>query len=296
MINQKMLGLLAIITLLLPVNFQNLLAEDPETTQASAQANDDDTDLADASNFLQFLLLKLPENEAPTKENTENKADAKQVTTAVSSQAADNSNQAQTSEDELVELIQEWEENLPFIEEDSPQAEFINAILPTAILIADAHDIYPSVMIAQAALESRWGRSDLAQAHNNLMGTKGSWEGESVTVRTREDRNGESVYIDAGFSVYDSWADSLYRYGLLMKNGVKSNPTIYEGTWRENAENYTDATDWLQGRYATDTAYASKLNGTIQSFNLDQYDNIDTPEKDLEKVLAQLTIENQTDL
>ena len=302
MINQKMLGLLAVITLLLPVNIQDLLPEDLSTPEANAQADDEENDFADAATFLNYLLVELPEKEAnqtANKENTENKTDqpeAKAVTTAVSSQAADDSEETKSPEEELVEVVQEWGKNLPFVEEDTSQAQFINTILPAAILIADEHDIYPSVMIAQAALESSWGRSDLAQMHNNLMGTKGSWEGQSVTVRTREDRGGESVYIDAGFSVYDSWADSLYRYGLLMKNGVKSDPEIYKGTWRENANNYTDATAWLQGRYATDTAYARKLNGTIQSFNLDQYDNIESPEKDLEQVLTKLTIESQTDL
>lgn len=292
MMNQRVLGLLAIITLLLPVDIQDLLTEDPTTTEASAQENNDDKYFAHTSNFLEYLLSKSPENETSAKENSDEQTEAKPVTTAVSTQAADNSNQTQTSEEDLVNAIQKWEKNLPFIEEESPQAKFINAILPAAILIANEHGIYPSVMMAQAGLESNWGRSGLAQEHNNLMGTKGSWNGKSVTLRTREDQNGESVYIDAGFSVYDSWADSLHRYGLLMKNGIKSNPAIYEGTWRENADNYTQATDWLQGRYATDTAYASKLNSTIESFNLDQYDNIDSPEDDLEKLLAQLTIAN----
>jgi flagellum-specific peptidoglycan hydrolase FlgJ len=291
MLNQRLLGLLAVMSLLLPVNIQSLLPEGQQTSQANTEENTDDRHFAHPANFLEYLLLKLPENKA-NNASTEDQ----QVTTLDSKQTADNPQKTQTSEKDLADVIQEWESNLPFVEENSKQAQFINTILPAAILIADEHGIYPSVMIAQAALESSWGQSDLAQTHNNLMGTKGSWKGKSVTVRTREDRNGESVYIDAGFSVYDSWADSLYRYGLLMKNGIESNPAIYEGTWRENADDYTDATAWLQGRYATDTAYANKLNRTIQSFNLNQYDDIESPGKNLEKVLAQLTIENQTDL
>lgn len=115
MINQKMLGLLAVITLLLPVNIQDLLPEDLSTPEANAQADDEENDFADAATFLNYLLVELPEKEAnqtANKENTENKTDqpeAKAVTTAVSSQAADDSEETKSPEEELVEVVQEWE-------------------------------------------------------------------------------------------------------------------------------------------------------------------------------------------
>lgn len=193
-----------------------------------------------------------------------------------------------TPEELHLQALTEWQANFPTYESDSHQTQFIETIAPTAVLIANTQGIYPSVMIAQAALESSWGQSGLAQNYNNLMGTKGSWKGESVTVSTREDVNGQSIYINAGFSVYDSWTESLNRYGQLMKHGVEHDSEIYHGTWRENAKTYQDATAWLQGRYATDTAYATKLNQTIESFNLDQYDGIESPAFDLEETLPQL--------
>lgn len=199
--------------------------------------------------------------------------------------------ETESKEEKNEKRIAKWLQEFPEVESNSPQAKFINKIGPTAVIIAQEHGIYPSVMIAQAGLESNWGRSDLAQTYNNLMGTKGSWNGESIKVQTQEHVNGESVTIQAGFSVYDSWADSLYRYGSLMKNGLEWNPEYYKGTWRKNTDDYKEATAWLQGRYASDTSYADKLNQTIQSFNLERYDTVEDLDLDSEELLEEIALE-----
>lgn len=196
-----------------------------------------------------------------------------------------------TEEEKLSQKVENWEKEIPRLEGNSKQAKFVNAIAPAAVAIAHEQGIYPSVIIAQASLESAWGTSGLAKNYNNLMGTKGSWNGNSVTTRTREVYNGQSVYIDAGFSVYDSWKDSLNRYGHLLRDGIKGNSEFYKGTWRENASTYQEATAWLQGRYATDTSYASKLNQTISSFNLDQFDEIQPLEEDFDEIYEYISTE-----
>lgn len=257
MINQTLLSLYTVLVLLAPVNILSFSSD--ETVNVKA-------------NF---------ENTWEQKNQT--------VTTLETSRVASAETEI-TTEEKQMEQLEKWLQDLPVYEEETPQAEFIQTIAPAAILIANANDIYPSVMIAQASLESSWGQSGLAQDFNNLMGTKGSWNGESVTVRTREDVGGESVYINAGFSVYDSWIDSLYRYGLLMSQGLEWDANFYKGTWRTNTESYKDATAYLQGRYATDSTYADKLNATIQSFNLNQFDNIEPLDIELDEVLEQLTI------
>jgi len=258
MMKQFYVGMLLAITLLLPSDIQSAMIEDADT----------------AKNTDHYVLPSILDNlDLLDEEATETKA--------VEPTASEEGPAAQ---------VEAWTEKLPEIDEDSYQADFINAIAPAAILIAQEHDIYPSVMIAQAGLESSWGRSDLAQKHNNLMGTKGSWQGENVVVRTREDVDGKSVYINAGFSVYESWADSLERYGSLMAQGLDWDATYYDGTWRENAATYQEATAWLEGRYATDSAYADKLNSTIQSFSLDRFDEIEPLENFLEEPLKYLTV------
>ena len=67
-----------------------------------------------------------------------------------------------------------------------PQA-FIDQIGWSASEVAASNDLYASVMIAQALLESAYGTSGLASAPNyNLFGVKGSYNGQVVYMATKE--------------------------------------------------------------------------------------------------------------
>ncbi|WP_313540786.1 glucosaminidase domain-containing protein, partial [Enterococcus sp.] len=69
---------------------------------------------------------------------------------------------------------------------------FITEIATYAQPVAQANDLYASVMIAQAILESGWGRSSLSKAPNyNLFGVKGSYNGQTVYMSTLEYLNGQ---------------------------------------------------------------------------------------------------------
>nr|WP_319219676.1 LysM peptidoglycan-binding domain-containing protein [uncultured Trichococcus sp.] len=152
---------------------------------------------------------------------------------------------------------------------------FLNQIIPSATVIAAKNDLYASVMMAQAILESGWGTSALASAPNyNLFGIKGDYNGESVNMGTLEDSGGQNYYpINAEFRKYPSYAESLQDYANLLANGTSWNPNYYAGAWKSNTASYQDATAYLTGRYATDTAYSAKLNRIIAQYGLDQYDN-----------------------
>lgn len=279
-----LLSTMMAMSLLLPVNIQTYLSNHSDTQTAENES-------LSSAEFISGNLLGSLEDQ--WKDLTD-----KPVTPAVTHVAENDTTNEKIEETKETpqELIENWTKNFPTYDGDSKQTQFIQRIAPAAVLIADQYGIYPSVMIAQAALESSWGQSDLATVYNNLMGTKGTWKGESITVRTREDVNGESVYINAGFSVYDSWGASLYRYGNLMRNGLNWDTEYYHGTWRENTDSYLEATDWLQGRYATDTSYANKLNQTIQSFNLEQYDAIESLDENLEDLLKELDLQYEETL
>lgn len=298
MINQTLLSLLAVFTIF-SANFHSfVLANGSIDAFASEETKDNahltidiETFLSELFNLVSSLTSLLTESEKTVTTSEESReAIASEEPTGIITQVKADQEQELTPEEKQRIALKEWQERFPVYDSNSHQTQFIETIASAAVLIANTHGIYPSVMIAQAALESSWGQSGLAQSYNNLMGTKGSWKGQSVTVPTREDVNGQSVYINAGFSVYDSWAESLNRYGQLMKFGVEHDPEIYSGTWRKNAKTYQEATAWLQGRYATDTAYATKLNQTIESFNLNQYDTIETPDFDLEETLPELSL------
>jgi len=191
-----------------------------------------------------------------------------------------NEKEEKLAEQKQEKTVKKWEENIPHVEGNNPQATFINKIAEDAIKIAHENGVYPSVMIAQAGLESNWGRSGLAQNHNNLMGTKGAQKEKTVVLATEENIDGSNITVNAEFTVFDSWTESLAHYGKLLSEGIEENPTIYSGTWKENADSYQNATSWLEGRYATDSNYANKLNSTIEDFNLDRFDDVEVLSKE----------------
>lgn len=157
------------------------------------------------------------------------------------------------------------------------QEQFINKIAPAAQKAAQTNGLYPSVMIAQAILESNWGTSTASQAPNyNLFGIKGNYAGTGVSLATSEWNAEHDFYqTNATFRKYPSMAASFQDYAHILRQGIASDPNYYRGTWRQSTTSYRDATAWLQGRYATDPNYAAKLNRLIKNYQLNKYDGSD---------------------
>ena len=157
----------------------------------------------------------------------------------------------------------------------TPAQQFLNKIIPAAQQATEGQDVYTSVMIAQAALESAWGQSALASEPNhNLFGVKGSYNGQSVNMYTLEDAGAQKYYgIYDNFRKYPSYKESMDDYVDKIINGIKGAPMFYAGAWKSRTNSYQDATRYLTGRYATDTAYYSKLNRIIEQYGLTKYDN-----------------------
>lgn len=156
----------------------------------------------------------------------------------------------------------------------STQQAFINQVAPSAKTLASANDLYASVMIAQAIVESGWGGSTLSKAPNyNLFGIKGDYNGQSVTMPTQEYVNGKYVTVNAKFRKYPSYKESLGdNVTVLKKTSFTSGVYFYSGAWKSNTKSYKDATAYLTGRYATAPNYATTLNSVIETYNLTQYD------------------------
>ena len=157
----------------------------------------------------------------------------------------------------------------------TPAQQFLNKIIPAAQQATEGQDVYTSVMIAQAALESAWGQSALASEPNhNLFGVKGSYNGQSVNMYTLEDAGAQKYYgIYDNFRKYPSYKESMDDYVDKIVNGIKGAPMFYAGAWKSRTNSYQDATRYLTGRYATDTEYYSKLNRIIEQYGLTKYDN-----------------------
>ncbi|EME8125184.1 hypothetical protein A5804_002780 [Enterococcus faecium] len=175
---------------------------------------------------------------------------------------------------ELVPSSKETAEGNIHFEKDESVESFIRKIGESARKIGQENDLYASVMIAQAILESASGQSQLAQAPNyNLFGIKGTHNGKGVSFATQEDLgNGVLYTTQATFRQYQSYEDSLNDYAQLLKEGLTGNSHFYDGVWKTNAKTYQEATKFLTGRYATDTSYDKKLNGLIETYDLTTYD------------------------
>lgn len=158
----------------------------------------------------------------------------------------------------------------------TPQVElteekFIQTIVDS--LRGQELNILPSVTIAQAILESNWGKSSLAVEAKNLFGIKASkdWSGEVYRKTTKEQKpTGEVYTIEADFRKYRSFKES-----------IKDHDDFFTSTpWRTQnykavleAKNYKTQAQALQAcGYATDISYAKKLISLIERLGLQQYD------------------------
>lgn len=154
--------------------------------------------------------------------------------------------------------------------EQKQHEAFIAGLVPKAKELQASHGIWPSVMLAQAALESNWGESELAQEANNLFGIKSSGEGEAYPTKEYDELHGWHE-IQATFKNYDNAEQSMDDYADLIQNGTDWNPSLYHGV--VDAQNYEEAAQALaQAGYATDPDYAEKLIDLINTYHLYQYD------------------------
>jgi peptidoglycan hydrolase FlgJ len=137
---------------------------------------------------------------------------------------------------------------------------FVEELWPHAKAAGEELGVDPKMLLAQAALESGWGKSVMRMGDgsisHNLFGIKAdrSWKGPSVAMSTLEYEGGIAVRKRAPFRAYASYTDSFRDYvGFL-----KANPRYTKAL--ENADNPTRFIAGLQrAGYATDPNYARKV-------------------------------------
>ena len=144
-------------------------------------------------------------------------------------------------------------------------AQFIRKLWPVARRVAGKLGVDPEVILAQAALESGWGRRTVPGSEGssfNLFGIKadGRWRGERVTVSTLEYRDGVAVRETAAFRSYASPAESLEDYVEF----IRGNPR-YRGALEKVADPSAYLRELQRAGYATDPRYAEKIEGILAS-------------------------------
>ncbi|MGX2040113.1 flagellar assembly peptidoglycan hydrolase FlgJ [Methylocaldum sp. MU1018] len=138
--------------------------------------------------------------------------------------------------------------------------KFVNTLWPHARDAAAELGVDPKLLLAQAALETGWGktmtvRGDGGHSHN-LFGIKADrhWTGRHVTARTLEYVDGAAVRDRAAFRAYDDYAESFRDYVHFLK----TNPRYAEAL--KHAEDPRRFMASLQkAGYASDPDYARKV-------------------------------------
>lgn len=143
--------------------------------------------------------------------------------------------------------------------------EFVQTLMPHAQHASEATGIPASFMMAQAALETGWGKRDIRGANglpsHNLFGIKAgsNWNGKTVDITTTEYVNGQPVKMVDRFRAYDSYAESFADYAKLLQ----SNPR-YQQVLAQPQDAASFAGGLQRAGYATDPAYAQKLLSLIR--------------------------------
>lgn len=147
---------------------------------------------------------------------------------------------------------------------------FFEELSPVAKENQNRYGVLASVTLAQAAIESDFGTSQLAAKYFNLFGVKGNQQ-NGVLLPTKEFIDNKWVDINDYFVVYKNWEDSIRGHGYLLAYGTSWNALQYQGV--VTAQTYQQAAQALvDGGYATDPGYAKKVIQMIEQYALYEYD------------------------
>lgn len=154
------------------------------------------------------------------------------------------------------------------LELDLEKEEFLLKLSPYAQEVSKSHGVRTSLLLAQAALESNWGQSQLARESNNYFGIK-SKNGREYP--TQEFRASEWEEVRSSFKEYESVYDSVLDYAELLESGTSWDPEHYQAVIQ--ADSYQEAaTALIDAGYATDPRYAEKIINMIEQYELNELD------------------------
>lgn len=143
--------------------------------------------------------------------------------------------------------------------------QFKSALAESAQQASRATGVPAELILAQAALETGWGRHAIAtqdgRNSHNLFGIKAGshWEGKTTDIVTHEYIDGRRTQMIDTFRVYDSYAHAFTDYASLIGDNPRYAAVV-------NAGSPQQAAHALQaGGYATDPRYAAKLVAVMQS-------------------------------
>jgi peptidoglycan hydrolase FlgJ len=147
--------------------------------------------------------------------------------------------------------------------------EFVDQVLPSIRTAAQALGLNPLVLLAQAALETGWGKRMARTADGNpslnLFGIKAddAWVGARAAANTVEYAGGVATQRQAAFRAYGSIEESVNDFANLLKNSPRYRHAAAAGP---DAQAYVDGIG--RSGYATDPEYAAKLHDILHGSTL----------------------------
>lgn len=153
---------------------------------------------------------------------------------------------------------------------DSDQKQFINETVAVVHGLIDQGIVFnPRVLIAQAILESGWGRSQLASKYHNYFGLKAGslWRGETVALPTREVIDSKEITEKAVWRVYDCLEKSIIDYVDFIAQNLYFNRAL---NYVDDDEKYLSVLVDNNVKYATDPNYKQLIKKIIVNLELDK--------------------------
>lgn len=155
------------------------------------------------------------------------------------------------------------------------QSEFFHDTVPAALLSQHSSGVPASITLAQAILESGWGRSGLARIANNFFGIKAGANAspdEYVEMPTHEVVNGVSELEMARFARYPSIEACFKAHGALLALASR-----YHAAMEAAHDPAAFAAELQKCGYSTNPNYSAELMRLVREFDLGQYDAAPNP-------------------
>lgn len=133
-------------------------------------------------------------------------------------------------------------------------SSFFSKIINDVNEVSFKNKLFPSVMMAQAALESGYGTSTLASEANNYFGVKfkinedeNKYDLYYIETKEYDSKNDKWFTFKEPFRKYQTINQSFSDNALKLREGVSWDKNYYKGTWRENANDYFSVTAFFRG-------------------------------------------------
>ncbi len=142
------------------------------------------------------------------------------------------------------------------------QKKFIDTLKPLIVKYAGGKYCVECIL-AQAILESAWGKSQLAKKYNNFFGMKTGrgWKGEKAVLSTKEEINGELFTVTGNFRAYPDIESGIAGYFDFIKSKRYAN--------LKETNNYVDyATKLKEDGWATSSGYTKSLINIVETYLL----------------------------